>query len=252
MPAPQRRPMGRRPMGRPAARPSIGQQVRSQGQNLLTTGRRFERFDQIRQRHFWSSCLFVPDANGYIIGARQLFITPPGQNGQGFPSGISITERDTNWKSANRVPDNQNFELTELGITVGVVPSVVLSANGTLPIVQSGLVCNSFVQNTVVNITYLTNSVPLGMASDFAQAAGPNMGTYVPMNANSTGRDPHTQTNGFVAPALRRRFKIPILLQHGETFAFELNMPRAVFVGLANTVYARLDFFATESFVEKS
>lgn len=246
MPAPQRRRVVRR------RRKPIGKQIQSQSQRLLTTGRRFERFDQIRQRHFWSSALFIPDANGYITGKRQLFITPPGQNGQGFPSGVSLTERDTNWKSANRVPDNQNFELTELGVTVGVVPSAVKSDVGTLPIVPSGLVANGFLMNTVVSITYLTNSVPLGMASDFAQAAGPDLGTYIPLNNNATGRDPRVASNGFNAPALRRRFKIPILLQHGETFSFELELPRSVFVGAANTIYARLDFFATESFAEKS
>ena len=230
----------------------ISKQVQSKKQKLLTSGRRFERFDQIRQRHFWSSCLYVPDANGYIVGARQLFITPPGQNGQGFPNGVALTERDTNWKSANRVPDNQNFEITELGVTVGVVPSQVKADVGTLPQVPSGLVANGFVQNSILNITYLTNSVPLGLSSDFAQAAGPDMGTYIPLNNNATGADPRIASNGFNGPALRRRFKIPILLQHGETFSFEFQMPRSVFVGAANSIYARMDFFATESFAEKS
>lgn len=235
-----------------ARRRTIGMQVRSQTNNLLRTGQRFERFDQIRQRHFWSSAMFIPDANGYIIGKQQFFITPPGQNGQGFPSGISLTERDTNWKSANRVPDNQNFEITELGVSVGVVPSVVYSDDGTTPQVAPGLVANGFLQNSVVAITYLTNSVPLGHSADFAQASGPDLGTFIPLHSSSTGNDPRFATNGFSAPALRRRFKIPILLQHGETFSFEIDVPRAVFVGIANPIYARLDFFATESFAEKS
>ncbi len=229
----------------------IERSIKAQAQRLLATGRRFESFDQIRQRHFWSSCIFVPDANGYISAARQLFITPAGQNGQGFPAGVSLDARDTNWKSSNRVPDNQNFEITELGVTLGVVPSGVKSDDGTLPQVQSGLVANGFLQNSVLSITYLTNSVPLGMASDFAQASGPNIGTYVPLDG-ATGIEQRVMTNGFASPALRRRFKIPILLQHGETFSFELQLPRSVYVGLANTIYARMDFFATESFAEKS
>jgi len=233
-------------------RRSIRGQIRGQTQNLLRSGRRFERFDQIRQRHFWSSAMFIPDANGYISGKQQFFITPPGQNGQGFPSGVALTERDTNWKSANRVPDNQNFEITELGVTPAVTPSEVYSADGATPQVQTGLVINGFLMNSVVSITYLTNSVPLGMSSDFAQAAGPDLGTYNPLNNNATGNDPRVATNGFAAPALRRRFKIPILLQHGETFSFEIALPRSVFVGVANPIYARLDFFATESFAEKS
>jgi hypothetical protein len=234
------------------AKPSIKKQINRQAQRLLTTGRRFERFDQLRQRHFWSSCFYTPDANGYIVGQRQLFITPPGQNGQGFPAGVALTERETNWKSANRVPDNQNFEVTELGVTVGVVPSEVYSADGTTPQVPAGLVANALTQNSILSITYLTNSVPLGLSADFAQASGPDLGTYVPLNNNATGNDPRFATNGFAAPALRRRMKIPILLQHGETFSFTLDLPRAVYVGPSNPLYVRVDFYATESFVEKS
>jgi hypothetical protein len=65
------------------------------------------------------------------------------------------------------------------------------------------------------------------------------------------------QTNGFSGPGLRRRFKVPILLQHGETFSFNFNVPRTfnIVPAVAAPKYglvARLDFWATESFVEKS
>lgn len=225
-------------------KPSIGAQIQSQSQNLLTTGRRFERFDQVRQRHFWSMCRYALDGNGYIAGTRQLFVTPPGQAGQGFA--VALTERETDWKSANRVPDNQNFEITELGISVMPLDSTGL--------VLSGFDTNNFLQNTVVSITYLTNSVPLGMASDFAQASGPDLGIYRPSLTEEgvTLLDGRIPSNGFAAPALRRRFKIPILLQHGETFSFELNIPRAVYIDDADAIVARLDFWATESFAEKS
>jgi hypothetical protein len=66
-------------------------------------------------------------------------------------------------------------------------------------------------------------------------------------------------TNGFAAPALRRKFKIPILLQHGESFNFTIQVPRNTFVGdglgavaTAAPFLVRVDFYATESFVEKS
>lgn len=236
------------PLRRPA---SIGRQVRQQSRQLLTTGRRFERFDQIRQRHFWSTCFFAPDANGYITGNRQLFVTPPGQNGQGFPSGYSLNEADTNWKSANRVPDNQNFEITELGVSLVPVPDAVSGDTGYPP--PSGRLANDFLQNALISITYLTNSVPLGLACDFAQASGASKGTHIGLNNNTTGQSPSIQSNGLAAPALRRRFKIPILLQHGETFSFDINLPRAVYVGADEyPVMPRFDFFATESFAEKS
>lgn len=228
------------------------QSIQRQSRHLLTTGRRFTSFDQIRQRHFWSTAMFIADSDGYILGSQQLFITPAGQNGQGFPSGVALTERETNWKSANRVPDNQNFEITELGVTPTITLNSILP--GAINDMQPPTVAASFLQNTVLSITYLTNSVPLGMATDFAQASGPYGGSFAPENdALGTVVNPVVETNGFPAPALRRRFKIPILLQHGETFSFELALPRAVFIGAAgNAITARMDFWATESFAEKS
>lgn len=241
----------------------IRRSVGRQAAHVLRTGSRFRSFDQIRQRHFWSTFLFVPDANGYIAttDAANLFTTPAGQVGQGFAA--ALTERETNWQSARRVPDNQNFEMTELGVTSALVPSSLGGGHANEDTNQPGSLLTAFLQNTTVDITYLTNSVPLGMASDFAQAAGPMMGIYQPfMDENlfpfgvPPAADPKVltrySTNGFAAPGLRRRFKIPILLQHGETFSFTFKVPRSYFVGVGNAVYARLDFWATESFVEKS
>ena len=242
--------------GRQRRGPSYGgiqRSIKRQAQHLLETGRRFESFDQIRQRHFWSAAIFIADNNGYIEGARQLFVTPAGQNGQGFPSGVALDARDTNWKSSNRVPDNQNFEITELGVTLGVLPAFpALGIGDDELMLLTGRDANSFLTNTVLAITYLTNSVPLGMASDFAQASGPAVGTFISLEGGTGTANNRFQTNGFAAPALRRRFKIPILLQHGETFSFELSLPRAVHLEEAEVLYARMDFWATESFAEKS
>jgi hypothetical protein len=246
---------------------SIRRSVGRQATHVLETGSRFTRFDQIRQRHFWSSYYFTPDANGYIgAGTFPLFTIPVGQNGQGFPSGVSMTERETNWKSQNRVPDNQNFEITEIGVSIGMItPDIAQITAPPAPpdrpiLVQvDPQVMNEFINNTLVNITYLTNSVPLGLACDFGQASAPHNGTF---RAGNTTVEPATmvRSNGFPAPALRRRFKIPILLQHGETFSFGFQIPRSYFIGRiledANTntgvspFIARFDFWATESFVE--
>jgi len=237
---------------------SIRSSIAEQSRNLLETGSRFKRFDQLRQRHFWSNLRISPDVNGYIqAGSRNIFTTPPGQVGQGFLE--PLTERDTNWKSANRVPDNQNFEVTEIGISVGWVNAALDIEGQELEALQNALGNGLWfsrlqaLTNTVVNITYLTNSVPLGMCNDFAQASG--------ATAGSTSIFSHG-TNGFCAPALRRRFKIPVLLQHGETFAFNLTNPRTysafaspiLIVGALPLLQLefRFDFWATESFVEKS
>ncbi len=256
---------------------SIGNQIKTQARQVLETGQRFDRFDQIRQRHFWSCYYFGPDANGYVqSGNFPIFTVPPGQNGQGFPSGITLTERETNWKSQNRVPDNQNFEITEIGVSATMLtPDMLASIDAPADSIPAQndvppLVFKQFLDNTVLSITYLTNSVPLGLIGDFAQASAPHVGTYqsnvVSVNSFSPGNV--FRSNGFPAPALRRRFKIPILLQHGETFSFAFNIPRTFWIGRPlgvnnffgppasptniGPVILRMDFWATESFVEKS
>jgi hypothetical protein len=234
----------------------IRQSVNRQASRLLETGQRFDRFDQIRQRHFWSDYLFAPDALGNIAsGDYKLFTTPSGQSGQGFP--FALTDRETNWKSANRVPDNQNFEILELGVSIlpgfddvtedgASDPEVAaLSANAT----------NEFLRNTILAIQYLTNEISLGLCSDFAQSSAPVMGSYTPNNNVTTAIIPQEFiSNGFAAPGLRRRFKIPILLQHGETFTFNFKVPRQFWLSNISNVsfIARMDFWATESFVERS
>jgi hypothetical protein len=124
----------------------------------------------------------------------------------------------------------------------------------------------NFFNSAVLSITYLTNSVPLGLLSDFAQAGGPALGVGIGPAPGLVADDvtlPSPQnmsfTNGFAAPALRRKFKIPILLQHGESFNFTIQVPRNTFVGdgvgavaTAAPFLVRVDFYATESFVEKS
>jgi len=255
----------------------IRRSVSRQAQHLLETGQRFQRFDQIRQRHFWSDYLFVSDVNGYInSGNFKTFITPPGQQGQGFTT--QLTDCETNWKSANRVPDNQNFEVLEVGVTIFSVPTnfgaggIVTPPLAVFP--PTPRLWNAFNQSTVLAIQYLTNEVSLGLCADFAQASGPVMGSYQPViQENAAGGefgydsvpatgvqafpDPAARrfaTNGFAAPGLRRRFKIPLLLQHGETFSFNLIVPRTYFAGapVMGAFIARIDFWATESFVEKS
>lgn len=249
---------------------SINSQVAAQTRQLLTTGNRFKRFDQIRQRHFWSTYRFTPDANGFIpSGDFDVFQTPAGQSGQGYS--LQLTLRETNWPSANRVPDNQNFEITEVGITgtVYAAANVALLGNEFNSQVFQGLE-NEIMRNLVVSITYLTNQIPLGMATDFAQASGPTCGFYEPASAYTGAAPPVAGnpdrrrtfvTNGFAGPALRRRFKIPILLQHGETFKFTYSIPqgRGPYVAKIDPgdsawpyIDLRLDFWATESYVERS
>lgn len=246
----------------------IGAGVRDQASRVLRTGQRFDKFDQIRQRYFWSSYYFdTPTMQDYVTaGTYTLFTTPVGSNGQGFPSGQVITDRESNWKSQNRIPDNQNFEVTELGCSVLAADFGTNLANDYQIRYPTPSAMANFFNSAVLSITYLTNSVPLGLLSDFAQAGGPAMGIataplpgMTPDATNLPSSQNISFTNGFAAPALRRKFKIPILLQHGESFNFTIQVPRNTFVGdgigavsTAAPFLVRVDFYATESFVEKS
>lgn len=246
----------------------IRKSMKRQAEHVLTTGNRFKRFDQIRQRHFWSKYRFTPDANGFIAsGEFDIFQTPVGQAGQGYATQLTLLE--TNWPSANRVPDNQNFEITELGMSAEV-NTTGLVVNGLLfNSDEYHLLENEILRNIVVAITYLTNTVPLGMATDFAQSSGPHVGFYKPAMSFTDAAPPVVAvpdprrvfvSNGAPGPGLRRKFKIPILLQHGETFRFTFLIPqgRGPFVQRVDqddaattpNIDVRLDFWATESFVE--
>lgn len=244
--------------GHRTKRGSIKQSVARQAENTLRGGKT-PKFDQIRQRHFWSSYFFAPDSRGYVNAGRYtLFTTPVGSNGQGFPSGTVITERESNWKSQNRVPDNQNFQIEELGVGVlsaAFAAAALLPEAGSPAITQPSVYgLSNFFQSSVLSITYLTNSVPLGLLADFAQASGPGQfGIDAPIADSDLNI---AAINGFAAPALRRKFKIPILLGKGETFNLTIEVPRPTYVGFGGSTYwpflVRTDFWATESFTEKA
>jgi hypothetical protein len=233
---------------------NIRSSIKSQARRVLEKGSRFDRFDQIRQRHLWSVYQFVPDVNGYVpSGEFKVFLTPDGQNGQGFPSGVALGPLETDFKGTGRVPDNQNLSISEIGVTLALCPPAVTNEGLLAGVVDPCIVAASFFQNTLAAITYLTNTVELGFVEDFSQPAGPQPGNYIPMAAGA--QDPYVSprfvTNGFSAPGLRRRFKIPIMLGHGETFNFSFLVSRSYFVGQV-ALYARFDTWVTESFVEKS
>ena len=247
---------------------SISKGINRQKREVLVKGSRFKRFDQIRQRHFWSTYRFATDSNGWIqSGTYDLFTTPAGQAGQGFTT--QLTARETNWVSANRVPDNQNFEITEYGVqAIQVNTDTDARQNSVFP----GAIEDELLRNMVLAITYLTNTVPQGLCVDFAQASGCTVGEYHPAvplaypdaaanlgingtpAANTIPPFDVFYTNGFAAPGLRRSFKIPILLQHGETFKFTFMIEpgRGPWLGVGVNLDVRMDFWATETFVEKS
>jgi hypothetical protein len=265
--------------------------VQKQVGEVLKRGQRFERFDQLRSRHFWSSYLFAPGAGNPVnAGQYDIFKLTPGQSGQGYPANVPLTLRETNWLNAGRVPDNQNFVITEIGAQIVPIPATSGIANpGTPPpaIVpigtpQDGIFANlppailpfinafsgvspddvyAMLMGTVLEMTFLTNSVPLGYLADFSQSAG----EYAPDNffsiigggfAGGILPAPYT-SNGVPAAAFRRKLEVPILLQHGESMGMRLNIHRPIpttplGIGGTGIFEVRVDWWAHESFTEKS
>jgi hypothetical protein len=285
---------------------SLKASIENQIQKVLTRGQRYSRFDQIRQRHFWSSYLFAPGTSGLIpASAYDLFKTIPGYIGQGYP--VPLTTRETNWLGAGRVPDNQNFVITEIGVTLKRPPATpqlvedeeevprlvhipgspfwnapsagiaaglnagqVAGINGLAPI--HPLDAQNLLYGTVLEMSFLTNNVPIGLCADFSQSGGMCGQTSNPYFASSLsagwmGLDAAASpgggfpmgdpTNGVPAAAFRRKLEVPILLQHGEQMGMRLNIPRSLqMLSLANGGSGwfefRVDWWATESFAELS
>lgn len=296
------------------ARFSLRESFENQIQKVLARGQRFDSFDQIRQRHFWSTYLFAGHGDGVTpiaAGSYDLFRSIPGFIGQGYP--VPLTTRETNWLGAGRVPDNQNFVITEVGVTLGRPPaaaslvedgqgfwnhtpgaafnppppsnsiaanlsaSQLAAVNGLAPI--HPLDAQAILYGMVLEMSFLTNSVPIGICADFSQSGGVNGFRAQPyMNSNMLA-GPYGQAlslpagypyersigvlpmgdpvNGVPAAAFRRKLEVPILLQHGEQMGMRLTVPKPIScvelsAGGSGWFEVRVDWWATESFAELS
>lgn len=246
---------------------SLQQMVDSQIAKVLERGTRYGRFDQIRQRHFWSSYLFAGYAGSSIpAGPYDIFKIPQGQQGQGYPVPMAI--RETNWLGAGRVPDNQNFVITEIGVTLKRPPATQQMSSPPTPINNGGVAfdpnaprngiaanmtaaqyaaingvapilpadAQAILSGMILEFGFLTNSVPLGTLGDFSQAGGNYCmspayyaGNNTDHNRAVSGRQKAGDpTNGIPAAAFRRKLEVPILLQHGESQFMRLNVPKAI------------------------
>jgi hypothetical protein len=271
---------------------SLKGMVERQTERVLQRGLRYGTFDQIRQRHFWSSFLFPGFAGSAIPGGTyEIFKTIPGGIGQGYS--VPLTVRETNWLGAGRVPDNQNFAITELGasirrppanpqgapvhvpgaafttappngIAASMTPGQVAAINGLAPVLPVD--AQSILYGTVLEFSFLTNNVPLGLLADFSESGGAygfTTSQYLTADASaaraapSEALPPGDPTNGIPAAAFRRKLEVPIMLQHGESMGMRLNVPRAIPIqslanGSCGWFEVRVDWWATESFAEKS
>lgn len=254
---------------------SLKEMVQKQVSRVLERGSRLERFDQLRSRHFWSSYLFAYGAGNDIAqGPYDVFKAIPSQTGQGYPTNVPLTLRETNWLNSGRVPDNQNFVITEIGCSIIRPPAcdaatpVNAPLNGiwsNLPPATQALInaltplhpadVANIAYGTVLEMQFLTNSVPLGLVADFSQSAG--IRAFHTATNGVAPLVPGDPTNGIPAAAFRRKLEVPILLQHGETMGMRLNVHRPISTydlisGGAGWAEIRVDWWAHESFAEKS
>jgi hypothetical protein len=262
---------------------TIQQIVDKQVEKVLREGARLGSFDQIRQRHFWSSYLFIanPTNSKVAAGAFDIFKTIPGGSGQGYPTNTNLTLRETNWLNAGRVPDNQNFAILEIGCTVRVPmenpenpsPTSIFAAlsdtqKAYLAMGAARQLPTQDVYNiaygTVLEMSFLTNNVPIGLVADFSQSGGIiTQPTNVPYDLAMQGMAVGP-ANGVPAAAFRRKLKVPILLSSGENMGMRLVIPRDIQLTAPSSVASdlgimgcgwfeiRVDWWAIESFVEKS
>jgi len=248
---------------------SILGMVQRQAAKVLEKGSRFSRFDRLRTRHFYSSYLFAYGAgNAIAAGPYDIFKTPTSAVGQGY--NVSLTLRETNWKNQGRVPDNQNFVVTEVGVTIRR-PQPVITATAPADSIYASLSAGiqalinpsrvlhpqdyaQIAYGTVLEMQYLTNSIPIGLIADFSQSAGQVTHEGLVGAATTGTGDPK---NGVPAACFRRKLEVPILLQHGEAMGMRLNIPRPISTltlanGGAGWAEIYVDWWAYESFVEAS
>ncbi len=253
---------------------SIRKQIQGQESRLLRQGQAGEqRYSQIRMRHIWSTFYFTSGFSGSIItaagvlqqGEYSFFTALSNQNGQGLPTGFFLSDNDTDFPGANRVSDDQNFSIWEMGLTVqpmradlaaAVPASMTIGTPHPLDVDQ---ICD----NGIVSIKYLTNDIPMGAVGDFVQSGGPSMTapTLLDYSARASteaaGAGPAGNIGGLQeggvaagaqvapwgqrqaiasansgnlppAPGARRRMEIPIYLPNTSTFSFKVTFARPI------------------------
>lgn len=256
---------------------SLKNLVSKQAAKVLERGTRYQGFDRLRTRHFWSKYLFAVGAGNTIpAGPYDIFKVIPSGVGQGYPGGVPLTLRETNWRNSGRVPDNQNFVISEIGVSIVRPPSVSVNDSGTPISVPSNSIYGNLsagiqavinpvapihtldtqriLYGATLEMQYLTNTIPIGLLADYSQSAGTV--AYEAQNS-ATGIGTGDLKNGIPAAAFRRKLEVPILLQHGEAMGMRINFPRPVTLltleqGGCGWAEVHVEWWAYESFAEKS
>lgn len=274
----------------------IARQVSDQEDEMLKRGRTpgDGKFGTLRQRHIWSTYHFVfaPGSaiqtstvflNNQIIvpGTYRVFRESVGKNGQGLPAGLMLGDTDTNFLGEGRMPDQQNFAVWEVGVTILPqrvdVVSLALNSRGAGALHPDDV--SHILDEGVLRVKYITEEVSLGHFADFAQPGGPGftvpsvldysagavlagLGVAGGQNAGNMLGQPFsaqiarsTQNSGNMAasPGTRRKLDIPIFLPARTQFEFQLVFKRPVLLrsiqnGGTVGFSARVDLFVAESY----
>lgn len=276
----------------------IAGSISNQEDRLLRTGQPpRDRFDTLRQRGIWSTYHLVNGTGLAIVqdattgnvpvlraGTYRLFVTDAGAQGQGLPSGLTMDQLDTDFIGSGRVPDQQNFAVWEVGVSVleqrrSVVELSPATRGAGQPNPDD---VDQILTNGVLRIKAISQIVPLGHLADFAEPGGPRIA--VPSMLDYTGNAvaaagpptggvggmsvgsvvdqpwslgvPRLSTNGgsvTASPGARRRLRVPIFLPAQTQFEFQLSFKRPVLLrSLENGGTAgfrvRVDLWVAESY----
>ena len=276
----------------------IAKQVSDQEEEMLKAGRvpGDGKFGTLRQRHIWSTYHFVYGAglaiqnstliaNNQIVvpGTYRVFRESVGKNGQGLPAGLMLGDTDTNFLGEGRMPDQQNFAVWEVGVSILPqrvdVVSQSLQTRGAGPLHPDDV--SKILDDGILRVKYITEEVSLGHFADFAQPGGPGFtvpsvldytgaaayvaasnSVYGGQNAGNMSGQPFSaqiaravQNSGNMAasPGTRRKLDVPIFLPARTQFEFQLVFKRPVLLrSLQNggTVgfQARVDLWVAESY----
>lgn len=277
---------------------SIANSISGQESKLLRKGELSDwRYSQIRQRHLWSNYHFIPQTPGSPIliatgvpivqaNTYDTFVTLQNQSGQGLPQGFVMDAGDTNNLGAGRVPDDQNFAVWELGITIlperqDVVNNCIASGTGGAGVSLGNLHpedVDRILDEGVLQVKYLTNSVQLGHLKDFAQSGGPSIVVRSLLSSTAAAATVGGETSGGLnegntAPSLqarisrlatnsgntgpnpgtRRKLDVPIFLPATQTYSFQVAFYRPFQLrskanGGTGCFQVRVDTWAVESF----
>lgn len=268
-------------------RSSIKSMLEQQGQQLLKTGTMpVAAFDQIRERHIWSKFHVTSGFQGSLIDATGLFqpngplsffAAGSGQNGGGLPQGFTLDDLDTNFPGQNRVADDHNFVLREIGVTIEAPRQDVVDASAGAMVLGPAALwdIDQVLEGGIIKVKYLTNEVIYGSLGQYAQSGGVSFAAPSLLDSAASGavspadvvggnndttakqwRWSHNSGGIPAAPKLRRRLDVPIFLPARQTFNFRVFFPRPVQLltladGGVGGFTIRIDWWAIESFRER-